>query len=31
MAINTSVQYNGEILPDIILSTHGYTTIGEPV
>ena len=32
MVINIiSVQYNGGLLPDIILLTHGYTTIGEPV
>ena len=33
MAINNvSVQYNGELLPDIILLTHNViTTIGEPV
>ena len=26
-----SVQYNGGLLPDIILLTQGYTTVGEPV
>ena len=31
MVINMSVQYNGGLLPDIILLTQGYTTIGEPV
>ena len=32
MAINVSVQYNGGLLPDIILLTQGYYyTIGEPV
>ena len=31
MAINISVQYNGGLLPDIMLLTHGYYTIGEPV
>ena len=30
MAINISVQYNGGLLPDIILLTQGYTTSGEP-
>ena len=24
MAINVSVQYNGALLPDILLLTHGY-------
>ena len=28
MAINISVQYNGELLPDIILFTQGYYTRG---
>ena len=32
MAINASVQYNGELLPDIILLTQCYFhLIGEPV
>ena len=32
MAINVSVQYNGGLLPDIILlSQLNVTTIGEPV
>ena len=31
MAINISVQYNGRLLPDIILLTRKVTTIGEPV
>ena len=31
MAINISVQYNGGLLPDIILLTQGYYTSGEPV
>ena len=31
MAINISVQYNGGLLPDIILLTQGYYTLGEPV
>ena len=32
IAIDVSVQYNGGLLPDIILLTQGYTTIiGEPV
>ena len=31
MVINISVQYNGGLLPDIILLTQGYYTIGEPV
>ena len=30
MVINISVQYNGGLLPDIILLTQGYY-IGEPV
>ena len=30
MAINVSVQYNGGLLPDIILLTQCYYTIGEP-
>ena len=29
MAIDISVQYNGGLLPDIIMLTQGYTTIGE--
>ena len=29
MVINISVQYNGGFLPDIILFTQGYYTIGE--
>ena len=28
MAINISVQYNGGLLPDIILLTHGYNYRG---
>ena len=32
MAINISVQYDGGLLPDIILLTQGYyNTTGEPV
>ena len=31
MAINASVQYNGGLLPDIILLTQCYYHIGEPV
>ena len=31
MAINVSVQYNGGLLPDIILLTHNIISIGEPV
>ena len=31
MVVYISVQFNGEFLPDIILLTQGYTTIGEPV
>ena len=31
MVINTSVQYSGGLLPDIILLTHKVTTSGEPV
>ena len=32
MAINVSVQYNGRLLPDIIVLTQGYySTIGELV
>ena len=30
MMINIGVQYNGGFLPDIILLTQGYYTIGEP-
>ena len=30
MVINISVQYDGGFLPDIILFTQGYYTIGEP-
>ena len=30
MVIHISVQYNGGFLPDIILLTQGYYTIGEP-
>ena len=30
MVINISVQYNGGFLPDSILLTQGYYTIGEP-
>ena len=31
MAIHISVQYNGGLLPDIILLTLGYYTIGKLV
>ena len=31
MAINVSVQYNGGLLPDIILLTQGYYITWEPV
>ena len=31
MVINISVQYNGGLLPDIILLTQKVTTSGEPV
>ena len=31
MAINVSVQYNGGLLPDIVLLTQDYHHIGEPV
>ena len=32
MAIDISAQYNGGLLPDILLWTQGYyNTIGEPV
>ena len=32
MAINNvSVKYNGGFLPDTILLTQGYYTIGEPI
>ena len=33
MAINVVVskQYNDGLLPDIIMLTQGYTTIGEPI
>ena len=30
MVIDISVLYNGGFLPDILLLTQGYTTIGEP-
>ena len=30
MVINISVQYNGGFVPDLILLTQGYTTIGNP-
>ena len=30
MAINVSVQYNDGFLPDMIMLTLCYTTIGEP-
>ena len=31
MVIHVSVQYNGGFLPNIILLTQGYITIGETV
>ena len=31
MAINISVQYNGGVLPDIILLTQGYYSTGPQV
>ena len=31
MAINVSVQYNGGLLPDIILLPNNVISIGEPV
>ena len=31
MAVNISVQYNRGSLPDIILLTQGYYTVGEPI
>ena len=30
MVINISVQYNGGLLPDIILLTQGHCAIGNP-
>ena len=30
VTIHTYIQYNGGVLPDIILLTQGYATIGEP-
>ena len=31
IVLNISVQYNGGLLPDIILLAQGYYTLGEPV
>ena len=30
VVININVQYNGGLLPDIILLTHGYYQLGNP-